>query len=60
MTDSSMYTCKHGSVPFLSSRDYYSWKNHIMNLLAMDDSLEIVLGMEPAPAANAKAQVRDF
>ena len=31
-----------------------------MNLLAMDDTLEIVLGTEPAPAQNATTQVRDF
>ena len=31
-----------------------------MNLLAMDDSLEIVLGTEPTPAPNATTQVRDF
>jgi hypothetical protein len=61
MTDSSIYTCKHGSIPFLSARNYHSWKNHIMNLLAMDDSLEIVLCRELVPAANATAaQVRDF
>jgi len=31
-----------------------------MNLLAMDDSLEIVLSTELAPAGNATAQARDF
>jgi len=56
MTDSTTYTCKHGSTPILSVRNYHSWKNNIMNLLAMDDSLEIVLGTELAPASNATAQ----
>jgi len=31
-----------------------------MNLLAMDDSHEIVLGTELAPAGNETAQARDF
>jgi len=31
-----------------------------MNLLTMDDSLEIVLGTELAPASNATVQARDF
>jgi len=56
MTDSTMYTCKHGSTPILSARNYHSWKNKITNLLAMDDSLGIVLGMELAPASDATAQ----
>jgi len=60
MTDSTTYTCKHGSTPFLSTGNYHSWKNNISNLLAMDDSLNIVLGTELAPAANATAQARDF
>jgi len=55
MTDSTMYTCKHGWTPILSARNYHSWKNNITNLLAMDDSLEIVLGMELAPTCNATA-----
>jgi len=60
MTDSTTYTCKHGSTPILSARNYHSWKNNITNLLAMDDSLEIVFGTELAPSANATAQARDF
>jgi len=60
MTDSTIYTCKYGSTPFLSASNYHSWKNNISNLLAMDDSLDIVLGTELAPAANANAQGRDF
>jgi len=60
MTDSTTYTCKHGSTPILSARNYHSWKNNITNLLAMDDSLEIVLGTKLAPAGNATAQARDF
>jgi len=60
MTNSTTYTCKHGSTPILSSRNYHSWKNNITNLLAMDESLEIVLGTELAPAGNATAQARDF
>jgi len=60
MTDSTTYTCKHGSTPILSTRNYHSWKNNITNLLAMDDSLEIYLGTELAPAGNARAQARDF
>jgi len=60
MTDSTTYTCKHGSTPFLSASNYHSWKNNISNLLAMDDSLDIVLNTELAPAANATAQARDF
>jgi len=60
MTDSTTYTCKHGSTPILSARNYHSWKNNITNLLAIDDSLEIVLGTELAPARNAIAQARDF
>jgi len=60
MTDSTTYTCKHGSTPFISARNYHSWKNNITNLLAIDDSLEIVLGTELAPAGNATAQTRDF
>ena len=60
MTDSTTYTCKHGLTPILSARNYHSWKNNITNLLAMDDSLEIVLGTELAPAGNAIAQARDF
>jgi len=31
-----------------------------MNLLAMDNFLEIVLGTELAPAGNATAQAQDF
>jgi len=60
MTDSTNYTCKYGSTPFLSASNYHSWKNNITNLLAMEDALDIVLGTELAPAANATAQVRDF
>jgi len=60
MTDSTTYTCKHGSTPILSARNYHSWKNNITNLLAMDHSLEIVLGTELAPCSNATAQARDF
>jgi len=60
MTDSTTYTFKHGSTPILSARNYHSWKKNIMNLLAMDDSLEIVLGTELAPAGNATAHARDF
>jgi len=41
MTDSTMYTCKRGSTPILSARNYHSWKNNITNLLAMNDSLII-------------------
>jgi len=59
MTNSTMYTCKHGSTPILSPRNYHSWKNNT-NLLAMDDSLEIVFGRELAPAGNTTAQARDF
>ena len=53
MTDSTTYTCKHGLTPILSARNYHSWNNNITNLLAMADSLDIVLGMELAPAGNA-------
>jgi len=60
MTDSTTYTCKHSSTPFLSATNYHSWKNNISNLLAMDDSLDIVLRTELAPAANTTAEVRDF
>jgi len=60
MIDSTTYTCKHGSTPILSARNYHSWKNNITNLLTMDDSLEIVHGTELAPAGNATAQARDF
>jgi len=60
MTDSTTYTCKHGLTPILSARNYHSWKNNIKNLLAMDDSLEMVLGTELAPTGNATAQVQDF
>jgi len=60
MTDFTTYTCKHGLTPILSVRNYHSWKNNITNLLAMDDSLEIVFGLELAPASNATAQARDF
>jgi len=60
MTDPTTYTCKHGSTPILSTRNYHSWKKNITNLLAMDDSLEIVLGTELAPGGNATAQARDF
>jgi len=60
MTDSTTYTCKHGSTPILSARNYHSWKNNITNLLAMDDSLEIVHGTELASTGNATAQARDF
>jgi len=60
MTDSTTYTCKHGSTPILSARNYHSWKNNITNLLAIDDSLEIVLGTELTPAVNTTAQARDF
>jgi hypothetical protein len=38
MTDATKYyTCKYGSMPILSEKDYYSWKGHIMNLFFMDD-----------------------
>jgi len=60
MTNSTMYACKHGSTPILSTRNYHSWKNNITSLLAMDDSLEIVLVTELAPAGNATALARDF
>jgi len=60
MTDSTTYTCKHGSTPILSASNYHSWKNNITNLLTIDDSLEIVLSTELAPAGNATAQARDF
>jgi len=60
MTDATTYPCKYGSIPLLSASNNHSWKNNISNLLAMDDSLEIVLGTELPPAANATAQVRDF
>ena len=60
MTDSTTYTCKHGSTPILSARNYQSWKNNIMNLLAMDDCLEIDLGTELVPAGNPTAQAQDF
>jgi len=60
MTDSTTYTCKHGLTPILSARNYHSWNNNITNLLAMADSLDIVLGMELAPAGNATAQAQDF
>jgi len=54
-----MYTCKHGLTPILSARNYHSWKNNITNLLAIDNSLEIILSIELAPASNTTAQVRD-
>ena len=60
MTDSTMYTCKHGLTPILSARNYHSWKNNITNLLAMEDSLEIDLGTDLAPTGNTTAQARDF
>ena len=58
MTDSTTYTCKHGSTPILSARNYHSWKNNITNLLAMDDSLEIVLGTELAPVPTTTPSAR--
>jgi len=60
MTDSTTYTCKHGLTPILRAGNYHSWKNNITNLLAIDDSLEIVLGTELATVGNATAQARDF
>ena len=60
MTDSTNYTCKYGSIPILSASNYHSWKNNITNLLAMEDTLDIVLGTELATAAKLTAQVRDF
>jgi len=60
MTNSTSQTCKHGSTPILSASNYHSWKNNITNLLVMDDSLEIVLGTELAPASNVTAQAHDF
>jgi len=60
MTDSTTYTCKHSSTPILSARNKHSWKDNITDLLAMDDSLEIVHGTEFAPAGNATAQAGDF
>jgi len=60
MSNSTTYTCRFGSTPFHSADNYHSWKNNISNLLAMDGSLEIALGMELPPAANVTAKVRDF
>jgi len=60
ITDSTTYTCKHGSTPILSVRNYHSWKNNITNLLAIDDSLDIILSTELAPDGNIIAQSRDF
>jgi len=60
MTDSTSYTCKHGSTPILSTRNYHSLKNNITNLLVIDDSLKIVLGIELAPAGNTTTQAQDF
>jgi hypothetical protein len=60
MTDTTTYTCKHGSTPILSASNYHSWKNNITIILTMDDSLEITLGRELPPANNATAQARDF
>ena len=56
MTNSTKYPCKHGLTPTLSVRNCYSWKNNIMNLLVMDNSLEIDLGMVLAPGGSVIAQ----
>jgi hypothetical protein len=53
MTDpTKYYTFKYGATPFLTASRYHSWKDHIANLFLIDDSDQIVLGNEEAPASQ--------
>jgi hypothetical protein len=57
---SSKYTCKYGTTDYLTARNYHTWKRDLSAFLEGEDALEIVLGNEHPPAANATAQFRDY
>ena len=56
---SSTYTCKHGSTEMLTPRNYHTWKADIMVFLTCENALEIVLGNEDPPPANASFAMRE-
>ena len=57
---SSKYTCKYGATDYLTARNYHMWKRDLSAFLEGEDALDIVLGNERPPAANATAQFRDY
>ena len=56
---SSTYTCKHGSTEMLNPRNYHTWKADTMIFLRCENALDIVLGIEAPPAANASFAMRE-
>ena len=53
------YTCKHGSTQMLNPRNYHTWKADMMIFLRSENALNIVLGHEAPPPANASFAVKD-
>jgi len=56
---SSTYTCKHGSTEMLTPRNYHAWKADLTVFLRCENALEIVLGNEDHPPANASFAMRE-
>jgi len=56
---SSTYTCKHGSTELLTPRNYHTWKADLTVFLRCENALEIVLGNENPPPANASFAMRE-
>jgi hypothetical protein len=56
---SSTYTCKHGSTELLTPRNYHTWRADIEVFLTCENALEIVLGNEAPPLANASFAMRE-
>ena len=56
---SSTYTYKFGTMEMLNPRNYRTWKAGITIFLRCQNALEIVLGNETPPAADASSQLRE-
>ena len=52
-------TCKHCSTQMLNPRNYHTWKADMMIFLRSENALNIVLGHEAPPPANASFAVKD-
>ena len=56
---SSAYTCNHDSTEMLTPCNYHTWKAALTVFLRCENALEIVLGNEGPPPANASFGMRE-